>query len=1142
MIRTDTLLRHVQHLASRPDDDQITDRELLWRYAKHRDQNAFAVLVHRHGPMVLRVGQRVLQSLQDAEDVGQATFLVLATKASSGYWKASVAGWLHQAAYQLARKLKQASIRRTVRERRHVDRQSEDPLEEMTARELQAALDEELAQLPEKYRAPLVLCFLEGATRDEAARQIGCPLGTLKSRVERGRELLHRRLAVRGLTLSAALCAVGLTPAHLTATCLAEFISRTIHACLPCFMHATNGIGTASAAAGLARVMLRTIFFKKLWTAGACFLGVCVLLTGMSLALPVQTKPEDPVRPTSSAKGEKQVTNNVQEVTDWFGDPLPAEALARLGTERLKQGSVLKTVVFTSDGKTVISAGYTREVNLWDGATGKKRRSIAIPEQNLTIGPGGACLALSPDDRILAVGLPAGLIFVLELSTGKLLWQMRTGASTVEALAFSPDGKILASCGGQDRKSGEVQLWDVTTGKERHRLEGHKATVDALAYAPDGKLLATAGRDRNICLWEAASGARLRVLPYPAHNVPQLEALAISSDSSLLASGDSQGTIILWNIAEAKAVRQMTLKKPGGIAFPTAIRALTFLPRSHLLASGSDDGTARLWNIESGQGVRRLRGREALLSHGSVNSMSFAPDGQTIACGLQSGAIALHRVDTGELLHPEHGHLAMIDALAISPDGSMVATAGAESTIRLWDRATGKLLRCLDSDDPNGVRSLAWSPDGKHLAAATALRQVLIWALDTGRRLHQLQGRFVAFAPDGRLIISGAPGGAAGEQLIEMRDIASGRQMRIFARQAMAMGSISLSHDGALLAWTGWNPRYGTLADRLELQAQPAWNMIHICETATGKELIQFGNLTESIRSLTMSPDGKTLASVCGRDGKYVDSPPPARLWEVATGKERGQSAFHVSDIEAAAFSPDGSILATAGTDFNTVLVDLTSGKAFASARGHRFPVHAVAFTPDGRSLVTASMDTTALVFDLSLKLRRRPEPSTSIDNQNLEQAWTALAGDDAVAAYRGIWTLRQHPKKAVALLQQKLHAIEPANPQQLSRLIKDLDSEQFAARSRAERDLQQLGEAAMPAIQSALASKPSLEMRQRMERTLEHVRNSPATIQRLRAVEVLEWIAVPQARQMLEMLGQGVPEARLTQQAKAALARQAKH
>src|SRR5262249_53411156 len=158
-------------------------------------EGAFASLMRRHGPMVLRVCRRVLPHSPDAEDAFQATFLTLARKAGAVCWHGSVAGWLHGVAHNTARRARDASARRAHHERLAPARAAADPLAEMSARELLDALDEELSHLPQKYREPLVLCYLEGAARDEAAQRLGCPLGTLKGRLERGKQRLHAALA-----------------------------------------------------------------------------------------------------------------------------------------------------------------------------------------------------------------------------------------------------------------------------------------------------------------------------------------------------------------------------------------------------------------------------------------------------------------------------------------------------------------------------------------------------------------------------------------------------------------------------------------------------------------------------------------------------------------------------------------------------------------------------------------------------------------------------------------------------------------------------------------------------------------------------------------------------------------------------------
>lgn len=196
---------HLHRLVAADTEAGLTDRDLLRRFAGEQDQTAFEALVRRHGAMVLAVGRRILGNPHDAEDVCQAAFLLLAKKAASHRWQPSVANWLHQTAHWLALKAHRSAGRRAKREQKAAARQPADPLAEMTGRELLAILDAELLALPDSLRAPLVLCHLEGATRDEAAERLGCPLSTLKKRLERGRDRLHAALTRRGLGLSAAI-------------------------------------------------------------------------------------------------------------------------------------------------------------------------------------------------------------------------------------------------------------------------------------------------------------------------------------------------------------------------------------------------------------------------------------------------------------------------------------------------------------------------------------------------------------------------------------------------------------------------------------------------------------------------------------------------------------------------------------------------------------------------------------------------------------------------------------------------------------------------------------------------------------------------------------------------------------------------
>jgi RNA polymerase sigma factor (sigma-70 family) len=223
-----SLLRYIRRLSTVENDKQAPDSELLRRYALFQDEQAFATIVRRHGNMVHRVCQRVLGNAADADDAFQATFIVLMHKAGSVRWKISIANWLYGVAYRVCLESRKKERRRKRYESNAKEMSPADSLSEITLREAQQMLDNELACLAEKYQAPLVLCYLKGATRDEAARQLGWSLATLKRRLERGRKLLHQRLARRGLTLPAAFLATAIAASSTSASVSPELVAAVL--------------------------------------------------------------------------------------------------------------------------------------------------------------------------------------------------------------------------------------------------------------------------------------------------------------------------------------------------------------------------------------------------------------------------------------------------------------------------------------------------------------------------------------------------------------------------------------------------------------------------------------------------------------------------------------------------------------------------------------------------------------------------------------------------------------------------------------------------------------------------------------------------------------------------------------------------
>ncbi len=180
----------------------LTDGQLLSRYVGRGNQEAFAILVQRHGPMVLGVCRRVLHHDQDTEDAFQAAFVVLARKAGTILKHDSVASWLYKVTYRIALRSRAEVVRRQSQRQPAIQCAADPVLGDVVRNELRQVLDEEVHRLPEKYRAPILLCYLQGQTNEEAAALLHCPAGTVKIRLSRAREMLRKRLVKRGLALT----------------------------------------------------------------------------------------------------------------------------------------------------------------------------------------------------------------------------------------------------------------------------------------------------------------------------------------------------------------------------------------------------------------------------------------------------------------------------------------------------------------------------------------------------------------------------------------------------------------------------------------------------------------------------------------------------------------------------------------------------------------------------------------------------------------------------------------------------------------------------------------------------------------------------------------------------------------------------
>src|SRR5215510_3977566 len=365
------LLRHVCKLAGGPP--LPSDRELLQRFNVQHDEAAFAELVGRHGPMVYGVARRVLHNDHDTEDVFQAAFLVLARKAGTLGERESLGPWL----FQVARRLALAAQRKAACRRKHEALAGlpceADPLADISLREAQAVFDEELTRLPERLSAPVVLCLVEGATQDEAARQLGWSLGMLRRRLAQGRALLRARLERRGLGLSAALLATLLVPATGSAAPAAALVEAAVRV--------ARLTGTAQGVAGVVPPRARALadgftgalVGVRLRVTAVLLLFLGVLAAGIGLAVPPAPPADRPnetrrplvvgeEKPKPAREGEapaepvQKARQESRPPTDRLGDPLPAGALTRIGTARFRPTGTVEGLAWSIDSKLLASS------------------------------------------------------------------------------------------------------------------------------------------------------------------------------------------------------------------------------------------------------------------------------------------------------------------------------------------------------------------------------------------------------------------------------------------------------------------------------------------------------------------------------------------------------------------------------------------------------------------------------------------------------------------------------------------------------------------------------------------------------------------------------------------------------------------
>jgi WD40 repeat protein len=622
------------------------------------------------------------------------------------------------------------------------------------------------------------------------------------------------------------------------------------------------------------------------------------------------------------------------------------------------------------------------------------------------------CIALSPDDCLLASASSDKTVKIWDLTTRELVRTLVGYTDTIVGVAFSGDGTRLAS---MDR-NGMIRLLNPHNGRSILEFKGHAGHATSVAFSRDGTQMATAcyfSHERTgncigseIKVWDAAKGLENRVIKVTG----QVTALLFSPDCQSIAASGTE-SVKVWSLKTGQECfsPEKQLTDCQGIAFSHDSRRLAAAYGEWgKEVPSSVGGGALVWDVSTGKVIWHVAGYKD-----RATSVAFSADGQRLATACADGTLKVLDAAKGvELI--SFSDYACVWGAIFSADGRTLISGGASKVVRIWNVAKDKHLLKLDQKRPvykvaispdkqrlaiacgdwnvlrkyipsvsvydiksnqvlfrveeeaRGIFGIAFSSDGRYLATASGQPTfVKVWDATNGKQLAVLNGHgskisacTVAFSPDGKRLAS-AGGGASASDSGELRvwDWETGKEVLSIKTKAFGIYCIAFSPDGRFLA--------GASAE----------GVVRLWDTHTGGEFLTLRGFGYSALCLAFSPDGRSLVAGCGWSGGA--RPCEIKVWDLTKGQESFTLRGHSSSIFSVAFSPDGLRLASASgawhskTPGEVKIWDLTSGQDLFTLRDHQGPVYAVAYSSDGRCLATCSEDgTVRIIGDLTGMMR----------------------------------------------------------------------------------------------------------------------------------------------------------------------------
>ena len=592
---------------------------------------------------------------------------------------------------------------------------------------------------------------------------------------------------------------------------------------------------------------------------------------------------------------------------------------------------------------------------------------------------------------------------------GALMLTLRGHAGSVQSLAYSPDGLMLATA-SIDRS---VRLWNAETGELRTELKGHAYHINAVAFSPDGRRLASAGSDNQVRLWDTTTHECARVLSGNAgmrggsgvgsgsgsDGDVRFACLSFRPDSRKLCCGVSDWCVWIWDLATFEVEDKLEGHKDN-------IHSTIYSPDGKLIASGSEDETIRIWAANSGKlvheilaghskgvlalafdadGMRMVSGgmdglvrlwscedwsllKEFTGHDRPVHGVAFHPDQVRLVSGSYDRNVRIWNLLNGRTLHTLHGHAEEVNGIACSPNGARIASCSSDRTIMLWDSQLEVTVSSLAQASSEGlghtgsIYSLACSPDGERLVSCGEDKLIKIWNARTGALIVELKGHKEGvlaacfIGPNGSRIVSGST-----DSTIRFWDARTGLELTSTSNEGTASpGGVPVPSEVVprVREKTGFVWALVPSPDGSQIVSGSTDASLRLWSTATGELLRVIKGPKGMIYSVAWSPDGRRVA--VGSETKVV------RVYEVSSGELKHELACHTGDVHGVCYSSDGRWLASSSYDRTIALWDTASGKLVRTLCGHDGCVNSVSFSPSGEHLVSGGADQSVRVWHVS--------------------------------------------------------------------------------------------------------------------------------------------------------------------------------